>query len=394
MVDPFSATGLVASCFSLIACTAKAIKGLYDLKSKYDDAAADVGSLLSQISTIQSSVQILQRWLDSGPSTLQSNEQLRTTIGQALDNPLLVITAIEKHIASVNFSDGTIPARGRLRHIWEEGEVSRHQQNLDYQVSALSLLLQTIQLSTVTDQQRLITRQENQQLLRRARDTASSYIDFSDETVSVFHQSLATKDTEFDADFDFDALALDSPAYRAAFRALLLRDREDRRFERGARRERKEKRGRFQSIYKSTLGIFAQGRRLDTREREVASSDTSTLAKVPAKPAVEPEPDVELYQRSVPADGTDVNDIEKATELLRRLYALQITDWASRGSGVPVEKRKCWMDQQIELKAEIEGLLAGWTTQGREYWSKAEMHELMEIARLSRRLRIPQSSVQ
>ncbi|KAK4169552.1 hypothetical protein QBC43DRAFT_63966 [Cladorrhinum sp. PSN259] len=145
-MDPVSITGLVGSCFSLLASTAKAIKGLHDLKGKYDDAVADAGHLLSQISTIQASVQILQKWLDSGPVTLQSNEQLMVTMEQSLDSCLLVVSSIEKHISKINYVDGMLTVRGKLRHVWDEEEVSRHKQNLSYQSQTLTLLLTAIQI--------------------------------------------------------------------------------------------------------------------------------------------------------------------------------------------------------------------------------------------------------
>ncbi|KAK4225643.1 hypothetical protein QBC38DRAFT_445356 [Podospora fimiseda] len=110
-MDPASVTSLVATCLSILATTAKAIRGLHDLKSKLDDTVADVGVFLAQISSIQSSVKILHDWLDSdsAPQSLQSNNYLRETIDLALDNPLFVISSIEKHFENINFLTGNYP---------------------------------------------------------------------------------------------------------------------------------------------------------------------------------------------------------------------------------------------------------------------------------------------
>ncbi|KAK3997782.1 hypothetical protein QBC44DRAFT_45574 [Cladorrhinum sp. PSN332] len=225
-MDPASITGLVASCFSLLATTAKTLKGLHDLKSKYAEVETDVSHILARISTIQTSVQVLQRWIDTGPAALHSNDQLRTTIDQALDDCVVVVSAIEKHLGRIKYSAGLMPASGKIRHLWNEDEVAKNERGLGYQVQALTLLLQAIQMTSVVEQQRLISKDGNRKVLRRARDDASSYVDLTDEQLSMLQGTVASETTGMDTMFDFDDLTLDSHAYRAAFRSLLRKNQE------------------------------------------------------------------------------------------------------------------------------------------------------------------------
>lgn len=143
-MDPASITGLVGACLSLVAGTAKTIKTLHDLKSKFSDVAVDIGHLLSQVSTIQSSVQLLQKWLDLGPAVLRSNPELRNTIDQSLGDCNIIVSALEKHVGRIGYSAGMIPVKGKIRHLFNEEELANSQRGLGYQSQALTLLLQAI----------------------------------------------------------------------------------------------------------------------------------------------------------------------------------------------------------------------------------------------------------
>ncbi|KAK4225634.1 hypothetical protein QBC38DRAFT_482377 [Podospora fimiseda] len=230
-MDPVSITGLVGSCLSLGATITKTIRGLHDLKGRYDDAPMEVSLLLSQVAATQVTVQLMQKWLESAPQrqTIQSDEQIMTALEQCFDSCLLVITHIEKHITKVNFAEGRMSLGGRIKHIWDEEEVARYRNHLSCQSQALGMLFQNVQGSTSGSNHQFITKQENQRILKQAHDTASLYIDFSDEKISVFQQSLASGAPDFDTAFDFDDLTLDSGPYRAAFRSMLRKDREARR---------------------------------------------------------------------------------------------------------------------------------------------------------------------
>ncbi|KAK4222727.1 hypothetical protein QBC38DRAFT_448020 [Podospora fimiseda] len=224
-MEPLSVTGLVGTCFSLLAILAKTIKSAHDLKSNFREVDSDLQHLLSRISTVQTSIQVLQRWLDTGPATLAKNHQLMITLEQSLDDCIAVVSAIEKHLTRLNFSAGSATAaRTRLRHLWKADEIAKHKRTLGFQIQALTLLLQAMQM-TVLEQQKLMAKDGNQKLLKQARDDASSYIDLTDDQSSILQGSMVTAGNGMDAFFDFDDLALDSQAYRAAFRSLLRKDR-------------------------------------------------------------------------------------------------------------------------------------------------------------------------
>ncbi|KAM7203601.1 hypothetical protein V8F20_003896 [Naviculisporaceae sp. PSN 640] len=230
MMDPVSITGLVGTCLSLVANTAKTIKTLHDLKSKFTEVAVEIAHLLSQVSTVQSSVQLIQKWLDLVPPALHSNVDLRVTIEQALDDCIVIISALERHVARIAYTGGAVPVRGKIRHVFSEEELAANQRALGYQVQALTLLLQAIQMTSVVEQQQLLAKEEARAVLKRARDDASSYVDLSGEQLSVLQGTIASDATaNLDATFDFDDLALDSFAYRSAFRSFMRKEYEDQR---------------------------------------------------------------------------------------------------------------------------------------------------------------------
>ncbi|KAK4217587.1 hypothetical protein QBC37DRAFT_369704 [Rhypophila decipiens] len=150
-----------------------AIKALHDLKSSFEDVAVEITHLLSQVSTIQSSVQLIQQWLNLGPPALQSNAELRDTIEQALEDCIVIISAFEKHVARISYSAGKVPAKGKIRHLFDQEELTKNQQAMGYQMQALSLLLHAIQMTSVVEQQQLMAQKETRIVLKWIRDDAS-----------------------------------------------------------------------------------------------------------------------------------------------------------------------------------------------------------------------------
>lgn len=145
-MDPVSITGLVGTCISLIASTAKTIKSLHGLKSKLSEVAVEIAHLVSQVSTIQASVQLIQKWLDRGPAALHSNADLRGAVEQALDDCIVIISALGRHVSRVAYTGGVVPVQGKIRHVFGGEGLATNQRALGYQIQALTLLLQAIQM--------------------------------------------------------------------------------------------------------------------------------------------------------------------------------------------------------------------------------------------------------
>ncbi|KAM7183480.1 hypothetical protein V8F33_013561 [Rhypophila sp. PSN 637] len=209
---------------SLVATTSKAIKSLHDLKSNFSEVGVEITHLLSQVSTIQSSVQLIQQWLNLGPPALQSNAELRNTIEQALDDCIVIISAFEKHVARIRYSTGKVPVKGKIRHLFDQEELTKNQQAMGYQMQALTLLLQAIQMTSVVEQQQLMAQRETRTVLKWIRDDASSYIDPRLEQSSILQGTIMSNDADPDAVFDFDDLVLDSQAYKSAFRSFMKKE--------------------------------------------------------------------------------------------------------------------------------------------------------------------------
>jgi len=90
------------------------------------------------------------------------------------------------------------------------------------------LIILTHSRTSVVEQQQLMAREETRMVLRRARDDASSYIDLSAEQASILQRTIDSGGPDPEAMFNFDDLALDSHAYRSAFRSLMRREFEER----------------------------------------------------------------------------------------------------------------------------------------------------------------------
>lgn len=88
----------------------------------------------------------------------------------------------------------------------------------------------SVERTSVVEQQQLLAQEETRTVLRRARDDASSYVDLSGEQLSVLQGTITSDGTaNLDAVFDFDDPALDSHAYRSAFRSFVKKEYDDRR---------------------------------------------------------------------------------------------------------------------------------------------------------------------
>ncbi|KAI1847810.1 hypothetical protein JX266_006305 [Neoarthrinium moseri] len=216
-MDPVSIFQIVSSAVSLGDVVVKCITRLSSLKSKYHDAPIILSTMIGQLYMVQVAIEQLSEWSKPERSHDPRYQQLAVQVSHSLDSFDLLILALQQLL---DYVDSAAPApmsvKRRIAFLWSEKEMAGYSVLLDRQANALNLLLQAIQCRDWSQQNAVINQEENQEILRLARDCSSSIIGLEDST------SFITENTaDISVEFDFDAVILGSKTYRAAERSHL-----------------------------------------------------------------------------------------------------------------------------------------------------------------------------
>ncbi|KAI1862524.1 hypothetical protein JX265_009238 [Neoarthrinium moseri] len=216
-MDPVSIFQIVSSAVSLGDVVVKCITRLSSLKSKYHDAPIILSTMIGQLYMVQVAIEQLSEWSKPERSHDPRYQQLAVQVSHSLDSFDLLILALQQLL---DYVDSAAPApmsvKRRIAFLWSEKEMAGYSVLLDRQANALNLLLQAIQCRDWSQQNAVISQEENQEILRLARDCSSSIIGLEDST------SFITENTaDISVEFDFDAVILGSKTYRAAERSHL-----------------------------------------------------------------------------------------------------------------------------------------------------------------------------
>ncbi|KAI1868106.1 uncharacterized protein JN550_006594 [Neoarthrinium moseri] len=216
-MDPVSIFQIVSSAVSLGDVVVKCITRLSSLKSKYHDAPIILSTMIGQLYMVQVAIEQLSEWSKAERSHDPRYQQLAVQVSHSLDSFDLLILALQQLL---DYVDSAAPApmsvKRRIAFLWSEKEMAGYSVLLDRQANALNLLLQAIQCRDWSQQNAVISQEENQEILRLARDCSSSIIGLEDST------SFITENTaDISVEFDFDAVILGSKTYRAAERSHL-----------------------------------------------------------------------------------------------------------------------------------------------------------------------------
>jgi hypothetical protein len=198
-------------------------KELYDLRSRYKDANILITAIYSESMVIAASLSQVQILLHQ--DTLQSKPQLLETFDRALTGCRVVYGCLEEEVRElvVKAEADELKFKDRAKFLWKEDTFKELLTQIRGQQSALSLLIQGLQMESIADIRRLVD--ENSvtldQVVKRSRTLRQSHprVRVPDSLFGHTREGEDVADAESivkSTEFTFDDEVVSSKAYRRA----------------------------------------------------------------------------------------------------------------------------------------------------------------------------------
>ncbi|KAF2715315.1 hypothetical protein K504DRAFT_421967 [Pleomassaria siparia CBS 279.74] len=212
----FGIVGVIPQCIS-------SAKDLYDLRERFKDASVLITAIYSESMIIAASLSQLQRLLQQ--NALEDNPVLRDTFDQALTGCRVVYVCLDEEVRELahKANSDTLKSKDRIKYLWKEDTFKDLLQQIRGQQSALSLLLQGLQMESIADIKKLV--QDNSARLDQIA-TRSNTLRITHPTIKVPNSVFASGSKPGSimdantllgsAEFDFDNEIVNSVAYRRA----------------------------------------------------------------------------------------------------------------------------------------------------------------------------------
>jgi hypothetical protein len=196
-------------------------KQLYDLRSRYKDANILITAIYSESMVIAASLSQVQTLIHQ--DTLKAKPQLLETFDRALTGCRVVYGCLEEEVRELvaKAEADELKFKDRAKFLWKEDTFKELLTQIRGQQSALSLLIQGLQMESIADIRRLV--EENSvtldQVVKRSKTLRESHprvrvpeslFNHTRETEDAAYAEFILKSTEF----TFDAEVTSSQAYR------------------------------------------------------------------------------------------------------------------------------------------------------------------------------------
>jgi hypothetical protein len=206
----------------------KSAKELYDLRSRYKDASVLITAIYSESMVIAASLSQVQNLLQH--DALQNKPQLLETFDRALTGCRVVYGCLEEEVQELaaKAEDDHLTRKDRAKFLWKEDTFKELLTQIRGQQSALSLLIQGLQMESIADIQKLVRENSDtlDQVVKRSRTLRQAHprVKVPDSLFSQQSRLLDKADAESivkAAEFTFDDEVVNSKAYRRAMAMAL-----------------------------------------------------------------------------------------------------------------------------------------------------------------------------
>jgi hypothetical protein len=196
-------------------------KQLYDLRSRYKDANVLITAIYSESMVIAASLSQVQTLIHQ--DTLKAKPQLLETFDRALTGCRVVYGCLEEEVRElvIKAEADELKFKDRAKFLWKEDTFKELLTQIRGQQSALSLLIQGLQMESIADIRRLV--EENSvtldQVVKRSRTLRQSHPRVR-VPESLFNHPREAEDAAYadsilkSTEFTFDAEVVNSQAYR------------------------------------------------------------------------------------------------------------------------------------------------------------------------------------
>jgi hypothetical protein len=174
-MDPASTISLVGTCLRLCQTTIGSIKATCEIKEAYDRAPTSINGLLSKVNAIVFCLVELETWVqrvEEDYTTADSERSLLHHLREIAKSCTVVIEGIRAKVPDLV---RRARRRERLRFLWNEDTLKSYQQDLDSQINALRLLLETSRFRGEDQQRKNLENQRSKTILDSAKDVALVY---------------------------------------------------------------------------------------------------------------------------------------------------------------------------------------------------------------------------
>ncbi|KAG9196944.1 hypothetical protein G6514_002894 [Epicoccum nigrum] len=219
-MEPISA---VFSIMSALPQCIQSAKQLYDLRDRYKDASVLITAIYSESMVIAASLSQVQNLLQH--DALQQKPQLLETFDRALTGCRIVYGCLDEEVRDLvdKVERNDLRFKDRARYLWKEDTFKELLTQIRGQQSALTLLIQGLQMESMADIRKLVEDNSTKldQVMKRSRTLRQSHPRVQVPESIISHES-GVKGAEVaeslvkSAQFDFDEQVINSKAYRRA----------------------------------------------------------------------------------------------------------------------------------------------------------------------------------
>ncbi|KAF2802570.1 uncharacterized protein BDZ99DRAFT_200839 [Mytilinidion resinicola] len=228
-MDPLS---VAANVINVLSETIRCAKGLYDLRDKYRDAYVTITSIYSESMVISAALSQVQNLLLH--DALGQKPDLEAAFDTALTGCMVVYSCLDEEVQRLAGSGppgGDLGWRERSRIVWEEDRMKELLLQIRGQQTAMTLLIQGLQMESLGDIRRLLRENSGtlEQIATRSKSLRSTHprIKVPDSIFKANDNAKSGVDANSiisQAEFDFDDQVVNSKAYRRAMAAAEARN--------------------------------------------------------------------------------------------------------------------------------------------------------------------------
>jgi hypothetical protein len=198
-------------------------KELYDLRERYKDASVLITAIYSESMVIAASLSQVQNLLQH--DALLQKPQLLETFDRALTGCRVVYGCLEEEVRDLveKAQRNDLKFRDRAKYLWKEDTFKELLTQIRGQQSALSLLIQGLQMESMADMRKLVEDNSGKldQIVKRSRTLRQTHPRIRvPESIFSYDSGVAdASDAESiskSTHFDFDDQVVNSKAYRRA----------------------------------------------------------------------------------------------------------------------------------------------------------------------------------
>lgn len=150
-MDPASVIGALSAAGGIVALIVNTVKKLHELKERYHEADVTIRLLMSELLTVRSALQQVDDWTRYNLTPISPiQEDLRGAFDISLEGCNIAMELLANEVDELLGNDTGEAFHTRVRQLWSDSVMKRHQQTLHTQVGALQLLLQAVQMYVKT----------------------------------------------------------------------------------------------------------------------------------------------------------------------------------------------------------------------------------------------------